>query len=305
MLERASWFNDEPLAHGHDVHLNVIAAHAKSQVTVLLSGEGADEIMGGYVRYRPLRFPGLLTASAAWLPPMVNALGLGGRWRKLARFLRLGSIDQFILYNPCNVFPTDLAVLGLKPTGNFPFRQALLEEAKRYSAEPARQAMYLDQHAYLVSLLHRNDRMTMAASIECREPLLDYELVEIAAALPTKCLFGAGQGKYVFRQAMAPRLPESIVKHHKWGFGVPWADYLRTDPALRQFLDELPKKAAIASGPFDPRAIRQLIDGFLAGDNQRLSLLLQLMMVAIWHDVALDRHYAPAARLEKNFAAAA
>ncbi len=114
-LSRASWLNDEPVAHASDLHLLAISEYAKPRVTVLLSGEGGDETLGGYTRYRPLRFPPLLDAARFVLPPLVATLSLGRRARKLSRFAALGSVDRFVLLNTCDTLPEDLKALGMEP----------------------------------------------------------------------------------------------------------------------------------------------------------------------------------------------
>ena len=85
--------------------------------------------------------------------------------------------------------PDDLRELGMNPTGRFPYREMLLaKSADLYPGEPMRQAMFMDHETFLGSLLDRNDRMTMGASIECRVPFLDYRLVEGLSALPSSRL---------------------------------------------------------------------------------------------------------------------
>ena len=132
MLERlleASWLGDEPLAHGNEVHLRAIAGLARPLVTVLLSGEGADETLGGYVRYRPLRHPGLLGMLAA--PGTAGALRLlGPRGRKLGRLAALGGQRAWVLYNACDVLPADLEPLGLDGDDGLEYRARVLDEAR-------------------------------------------------------------------------------------------------------------------------------------------------------------------------------
>ena len=185
-LGEVSFLNDEPLVHGNDLHLWMISKYAKSRVTVLLSGEGADETLGGYVRYQPLKYPLLLKTGRYILPTLNKASLLNGRWRKLGRFLSLDLLDDFVQFNSCDVLPVDLNLLGFLPQANFPYRKQIFGIAKMlYPGEPVRQVMYYDQHTFLCSILDRNDRMTMGASIECRVPFLDYRLVEGLAALPS------------------------------------------------------------------------------------------------------------------------
>jgi asparagine synthase (glutamine-hydrolysing) len=289
-LQAAAQLNDEPLVHGNDLHLWAIAEYAKPLVTVLLSGEGGDETLGGYVRYRPLRHPAILNAARPLLPRMISALGLNGRLGKLGRFLDLGSTDLFVLYNACEVLPRDLGAIGMEPTGVLPYRQQVLAEARElYANEPFRQAMYSDHHTFLCSILDRNDRMTMGASIECRVPFLDYRLIEGLAALPTASLLAGRENKPLLRRAVGQRLPESILRHHKWGFAVPWNGYLREVPELRSLVQSLAELEPINSGPFNLTLLRGVTEGFLMGDDTYSALVRQLVMIAVWYQACFGQ----------------
>ena len=196
----------------------------------------------------------------------------------------LGPVDRFVLFNTCDVLPADLESLGMKPAAEFAFREQVLAEARGcYPREPVRQAMYSDQHTFLCSLLDRNDRMTMGASIECRVPFLDYRLVEGLAALPSSVIFGGKQSKHLLRQSIGTKLPEAVRKHRKWGFGVPWKNYFRQVPELRNLINSLPDIDPIREGPFARARVKRVVQDFLEGDNQHEELIRQLAMVAVWH----------------------
>ena len=283
-LRDASVLRDEPLAHVNELHLWRISELAKPLVTVLLSGEGADETLGGYVRYQPLRFLPELYAARNVIDVLAQ-LPFGHRVEKMARFVDLESAHDFVLYNACEVLPPDLRTLGMEPGDTFSARRQMLAEAMAlYPREPVRQAMYLDQHAFLGSLLDRNDRMTMGASIECRVPFLDYRLVERLASAPSSLLFSGLRGKAVSRRVSASRLPASVLAHKKWGFGVPWDRYFRDVPALRELIGTLPALEPIRSGPFARKRLRAMVDGFLRGEERDNALIFQFAMIAIWHD---------------------
>jgi asparagine synthase (glutamine-hydrolysing) len=209
-------------------------------------------------------------------------LKLNGRLHKLTRFLELGSLDRFVLFNACDVLPEDLRQLGILPTANFSYREQVLAEARKlYPADFARQAMYNDQHTFLCSVLDRNDRMTMGASIECRVPFLDYRLVEMLAALPSSVLFMGRSSKGLLRAAVGSRLPPNVLRHRKWGFGVPWKVYLRQVEELRLRLLELPKAALISDSPLDGVAVRKLVLEFLDGDDRPFAMLMQMFMAVL------------------------
>jgi asparagine synthase (glutamine-hydrolysing) len=282
-LEQASWFNDEPLAHYSDLHIGAISEYAKPRVTVLLSGEGSDETLGGYVRYWPLRHPTLLGVARLAAPWLARAIGTW-RLRKLRRMLALGGLDRLVLFNASNVFPDDLAALGTASTGDFPFREQIVREARgAYPGEPARQAMYSDLRTFLCSLLDRNDRMTMGASIECRVPFLDHRLVEGLAALPSSTLLRGRRGKWALLAAVGDRLPPEIRRARKWGFSVPWARYLREHAELRALTADLPEAPVIRNGPFDKSKVRNVVSRFLAGSPGHEPLVVALFMVVTWH----------------------
>lgn len=298
LLRTAARLNDEPLVHGNDLYLLAISRYAKPRVTVLLSGEGADETLGGYVRYQPLRFPFLLNAARPILPKLVSALKLNGRTRKLSRFLSLGSLSQFVLFNACEVLPSDLKVLGLEPEADFAFREHVLAEASAlYPNNLMRQAMHSDLRTFLCSILDRNDRMTMGASIECRVPFLDYRLVEMLAALPSSSLLGGRQTKHVLRQSVGDRLPEAVRQHRKWGFAVPWRNYFRQDPQLREMVSRLPDLDPVREAPFNRDKLKSIINEFLNGDNHHEALIRQFFMIALWYESCFASASASAASL--------
>lgn len=289
-LSHASWLNDEPLVHGSDLHLLAISKYAKPRVTVLLSGEGADETMGGYVRYRPLRWARLASAAGRLLVRTPGVGFLGHRAAKLQRLMREGPVDRWVLFNACDLVPGDLAALGATPGGRFPFRERVLEEAAAlYPGEPVRQAMYSDQHTFLCSILDLNDRMTMGASIECRVPFLDYRLVEGLAALPTGVLMGALHGKKILRRALTDELAPVLRGYRKWGFTAPWARYFREVPALRARLQALPDSEPVRGGPLSREALRASIAAFLAGDDGPEPLLREILLVDVWHRAVIER----------------
>lgn len=277
LLVQASQLSDEPLVHLSDVHLFAISRFAKSRVTVLLSGEGADELLGGYVRYQPLRYPAFLKLARPLLPLVTSGLKLNGRFRKLERLLEIGSIDQCTLFNS-----SELSNYSGFLKHSFPYRWKVLEEAKSlYPSEPFRQAMHLDLHTYLCSLLDRNDRMTMGASIECRVPFLDYRIVEGLCAMPSSKLLSPWKTKHLLRKALGSRLPSEILTHKKWGFAVPWPTYIREVPELRDRVGRLHRLEPVTSGFFEERHVKTIVERFLNGDTENESLITHLFMIGI------------------------
>jgi asparagine synthase (glutamine-hydrolysing) len=290
LIQQCSWLNDEPLVHANDMHRYAIAKFAKPLVTVLLSGEGADETLGGYVRYGPLLYhPAMarlhpLLRNVAKMIPHGLAGSLASRLHKLNRFLQMRIVDNFVLFNACDVLPADLEVLGLQPSDDFYFRRQLLTEAKKlYPGEPFRQAMCLDQHTFLSSLLDRNDRTTMGASIECRVPFLDYRLVEGLAAMPSSVLLKGKGSKPLLRRAFGDRLPRAILHHRKWGFGVPWQKYFTERPDFRESIANLADQPPVCDGPLDCAKVKQMTENYLRGDTTQHAIIRQLFFISAWH----------------------
>jgi asparagine synthase (glutamine-hydrolysing) len=218
---------------------------------------------------------------------------LHGRVRKLTRFLALKSIRDFVLFNACDTLPADVQLLGIAPVSKFPFRERIVDEADAlYPNDPMRQAMYSDQHTFLCSLLDRNDRMTMGASIECRVPFLDYRLVEGLAALPSSTLYAGHESKRLLRRSVGDRLTKPVLRHRKWGFGVPWRLYLRDVPVFRALVEALPAHNLVREGLFRPAAVRGVVTRFLQGDDALEPLVKQLIAITVWHDACCRSRYA-------------
>jgi len=231
-LDQAQWASDEPMIHGNDPHLFLLSRIAKSRVSVLLSGEGADEVLGGYMRYLPLQVPYGIYPIAKALLPKEGA----GRLAKLNRLLsEPGGATNLIRFNSANLYPFEI----LNVTKAFDEREKFMRQAaEAYPTDAFRQAMFYDHLTFLESVLHRNDRMTMGASIECRVPFLDFRLVEWAARQPKSHLVQMSRGKKILRDTFVKRLPSEVQRAKKWGFGVPWSRYLLEWPKLRERHEE-------------------------------------------------------------------
>lgn len=235
-LERATWHLDQPLDHMNSLGIMLLAERSRAHVTVLLSGEGADELFGGYGRflralYRPYLAPvsGVSARLGATIPSVVQS--------KLAAFgsdRGDGDRDWFIRASS-PVLPS--------------FVEALTGKASLYdSAMDLRRAMFpsdgtfvarcraYELETFLVGLLNRQDKMTMAHSLENRVPLLDHALVELVAKLPDSFSVALRPSraplerntKRILKRVAERHFPESFVYRKKEGFGMPLARYLRS-----------------------------------------------------------------------------
>jgi asparagine synthase (glutamine-hydrolysing) len=225
---------DEPLVHLNDPHIYRISQVAKKHVKVLLSGEGADEILGGYIRYKTsnlIRIHSITSLLLSLTPERLKST----RIKKLERYFKLTNTEQLIMSNSANYFDSDFHDLGLPYLGiSNDYRLKIATEAKElFGNNIKKRLLYYDQHTYLQSLNDRNDRATMGASIECREPFQDYRLIEGIGHLNSEFVVRGKKGKYLLTESMKSILPDYILNYKKVGFGVPWKKHIIESNSLR------------------------------------------------------------------------
>jgi asparagine synthase (glutamine-hydrolysing) len=242
-LDRLTWAHDEPLTHPNSIPMHLIFREAKEnqKVTVLLSGEGADEVFGGYEWYSVAYRRGRLLQV-----PMLGAVGAFVPGRKGAVLRKVLHPDYALAAN-ATFPPTEVLRMGVNGTDPLAHRRQL------WPRTPGIQGMFVyDQRTYLPPLLQRQDRMSMAAGLEAREPFLDHHLVEWANALPAAAKIPGGRRKHLLKAIAGPWLPREIVDRRKVGFAMPIGDWLRRGGQLA------PRVAALtADGAFIHRFVRR------------------------------------------------
>lgn len=281
-LLESSYFQDEPLMHLNEPHLLAVSKLANAKVKVLLSGEGADELMGGYVRYKALRQPTLLKA-ISYLSNF-NFLNNNPRFNKLLRYSKITNNSDLVLFNSTSIYPNDIhEFYGEKKEPINEYRYQLLNEAKElYPNSLQRQALYFDQHTYMCSLLDRNDRCTMGASIECREPFLDQRLVAGLGTLDDNWLFSGKKGKYILKKTMQDKLPQDILNFKKIGLSVPWENQLLSNDKFKEELRNF-AKSEIFSMPFlENLNGKKIVEQIEKGDKKIIPYIMPLFMLHIW-----------------------
>jgi asparagine synthase (glutamine-hydrolysing) len=290
---------DEPFADSSGIPTYLVAKLARGRVTVALSGDGGDELFGGYNRHawvsRLEAVPrlgrraaaGALTAlsPAAWdalagavspaLPAQWRLRNPGDKAAKLARVL--AAEDGTAMYRGLAA-REDLAA-QLAPGLHMP--QTLLSTAGGGPRldDPTERMMALDALTYLPDdILVKVDRASMAVGLEAREPLLDHRLASFAFRLPPGLKVRNGRGKWPLRALLARHLPPALFERPKMGFAVPIADWLRGP--LRPWAEELLSPAAVAAtGWLDPGAVSGLWARHLSGrDNLHHELWTALML---------------------------
>ena len=302
-LPRLVWHEDEPIAHPSSVALYFVARLAAQHVKVVLTGEGSDETLAGYNRYRVTAYNARFGAAYVRYVPgsvrrlvagSVHALPANSRWgQRLSRtFLTRGADLDELYFDNFAVFGRAAQRQLLAP--DLRGRLAGTDAYAAYHAALARvagkplvsQLLYADVKTYLHELLMKQDQMSMAASIESRVPFLDHPLTEWVAALPQNMKLRGTTTKWILRAAMAGRLPAPILGRRKMGFPVPVGSWLRG--AWRPLMDEYVLSARSSQrGLFDPAYVRQVAHEHLQGANhsERLWALLTFEM---WARIYLD-----------------
>ncbi len=296
------WHEDEPIAHPSSVALNFVSRLAGEHVKVVLTGEGSDETLAGYNRYRVtvanMQLGGLWekvmpSGVRRALSDAIGDAGSAGVRGKLARtFLaRPANLDAMYFDNFAVFAPNRLSAL-LSPA----VREAVsgVDAYAAYHDAIARtdaptmlgKLLYADTKTYLHELLMKQDQMSMAASIESRVPFLDHPLAEFAARMPERMKLRGLTTKWVLRQAMKDRLPEEILSRKKMGFPVPVGSWFRG--SWRHLLDEfVVSERALSRGLFTPDVVRRFVAGHVAGENHT-ERLWALLTLEIWQRIFLD-----------------
>jgi asparagine synthase (glutamine-hydrolysing) len=296
-LPRLVWHEDEPLAHPSSVALYFVSKLASEHVKVVLTGEGSDELLAGYGRYRRTiwnlawgRQYNRLTPSIArdTIRKQIERMPPGGRMRqKLMRtFLVLSPELESIYFDNFAVFPTPMQQHMFTPETNdrisnidpYVELRRLLERTKDLSLLDG--LLYADIKTYLHELLMKQDQMSMATSVESRVPFLDHKLVEFTAKMPDAMKLRGGTTKYVLRESMKGVLPEKILSRRKMGFPVPIGSWFRGP--FKSVIDEyVLGERALSRGIFAPDFVRKLVSLHQAGEDHS-ERLWSLLNFELW-----------------------
>jgi asparagine synthase (glutamine-hydrolysing) len=295
---------DEPFADYSQIPSVLVASLARAHVTVALSGDGGDEVFGGYVRYlwagrvraMARRWPALATRTAARLlaavPPAVAArayrllerrLPADARQahpeEKLAKFARVlsASSDDDAYERLVSLWSgQDGLIRGEESQAPFPGDDAAGVDGF------VERMMLRDQRHYLPDdILVKVDRATMAASLESRAPLLDHELAEWLWTLPLRFRCRDGEGKWLLRQVLARHLPPAMFARPKTGFGIPVGAWLRGP--LRDWCEDLlDARGLAADGLLNPAPVRRAWADHLSGRRDHYAKLWAVLMFRSW-----------------------
>jgi asparagine synthase (glutamine-hydrolysing) len=290
-LPRLIWHMDEPVADPAAVPLFFLSKFARQFVTVLLSGEGADEVFAGYAIYQKM----LWLERAHGARPLLGPLGPLARGRKLRRYLDWAQLPLEQRYRGVSsVFgPREAGRLLLTPAAQWSDGDDTAAEYYDRTArlDPLRRMLYFDLKTWLPDdLLVKADKTTMAASVELRVPFLDHTLVEWAWRLPSGLKLRGGTGKYLLRQATRDIVPPRILTRSKKGFAIPLSEWFRE--GLTTSVRPLLATPGI-SALLDRTEVEALLARQESGHEDLSNELFTLAVFASWYGLFIERGALP------------
>jgi asparagine synthase (glutamine-hydrolysing) len=285
LLVDTAWYLDEPINFSATPEILVVSRYARQHVRVLLTGETSDELFGGYTRMRLLRYPALVGVAGRVLAPFKDRLRFGSRWYRMASSVG-GSRTEFIAASYSDGDPHRFTNRPLAEWA--PFRAQVAEQAIRDYRDPVRQAMAYEWYTHLPEIVATGDRMTMAAAIEARLSFTDPKLLAFSGLARTRDLFDGPHGKQPLREAMAGKLPQSVIDRRKQGWASPYAVYLRENPVLRRWLAAMPEHEIVAKSELGRAGARQIVDRFLAGEARYTRDAWVIGRIVLWHQVCVE-----------------
>ncbi len=296
ILPTLAWEFDEPFADSSAIPTYYVSKIARESVTVILSGDGGDETFGGYRRYAWAQDMQRYDWMPLWLKKAVfgalsDLMPDGMRGKGMLRHL---SKDPFERYAGLNTFSDSnyvqsilsndvLSTVKKNSSGPVPdFRHLKKYYQSCNSDDYLTRIQYLDTKVYLAEdILTKVDRASMLCSLETRAPLLDHELIELAARIPSSLKIRNGQLKYILKRAMHGILPEEIVHRKKMGFGVPLAQWFKKD--IKEYSrDILLSKDARARGLFNSRYIEDMLDSHQQAGRDFSARIWALLFFEHW-----------------------
>ena len=306
-LPKLVWHEDEPLAHPSSVALYFVSLLASQHVKVVLTGEGSDELLAGYARYRKTILNLALGARYHKLAPssVRNLLrkqievmpGAKLRQKLLRTFLAVAPDIESIYFDNFAVFPRAMQPELLAPemkdrVGAIDPYAGLREVLEQTDATSfLDRLLYADIKTYLHELLMKQDQMSMATSVESRVPFLDHKLVEFTSGLPERLKLRGWTTKYVLRQSMKGILPETILSRPKMGFPVPVGTWFRG--AYASVIDDyVLSERALGRGIFSPDFVRSLVRRHQTGGENHSERLWALVNFEIWQRQFFDGEFA-------------
>jgi len=298
LTEKLIFHLDEPLGDFSIFPTYLVSKMAREEVTVILSGDGGDELFGGYEHYQAQKISRILPIAALQKPlsPFVRSLPPSaqkkGFLNKLQRFNMGFDFPPALRHFRWMMFFSDKekrslysqdfrqSIGGVLPLHRSPPLESIFQQSALFDNTTGE--LYLDLNTYLTDdILVKVDRMSMAASLETRVPLLDHKIVEFAFQLPGRLKLHGMTTKWIFKKTLDRLLPRQTIDRRKEGFSIPIKHWLRED--LRELLFDFLSPESIAEGNFfDYRKIQNMLKAHMEGKANFSHQLWSLLVFEIW-----------------------
>jgi len=303
LLPKLVWHYDQPFADSSAIPSFLVARMTREHVKVALTGDGSDELFGGYERFAAAQLaetyrktPHLLqNAVKQFLDLMPEATTYRGFVRRARRFVDNAALplpERYLGW--VGIFPPYIiSDLLINETETDPVSHFQSQFTATDNGDLIAQLLAVNMQTYLPGdLLVKTDRVTMANSLEARCPFLDHELVEFASTIPSDLKLKGMTTKYILKRALKGIVPDEIIHRKKHGFGVPVGRWLRT--SLKRHLHEtLLSPDALRRGYFKESTLRRLIDEHQSGKRDHGHRLWALLTLEIWHRIFIDQEINP------------
>lgn len=292
-LPKIMWHMDDPLADPACVPLYFVAREARKHVTVALSGEGADELFGGYNIYREPqslaifdKIPRIIKTLLRYIAQIMPE-GIKGK-----SFLERGCtpLEQRYIGNAKMFTEDEKRELLLIHKESHPYTtitKPLYEQCKHYG--PVEKMQYIDIHTWMRGdILLKADKMTMAHSLEVRVPFLDKQVFEVAKHIPASFKTANGTTKYILRKAAEGIVPDHVLNRKKLGFPVPIRHWLKDE------MNDWAKKVIHESTTdhlLNKSFILKLLDNHCLGKGDYSRKIWTVLMFMVWHNVYVEEKY--------------
>ncbi|HXS38211.1 MAG TPA: asparagine synthase (glutamine-hydrolyzing) [Flavipsychrobacter sp.] len=296
LLNTLIWLHDEPLRHPNSVPIFQISRLAKEEVTVLLSGEGSDEIFGGYGVYfnvqRALKLQRLPRPALRLMLAYAHSKNRPGQ-------PILGAMQKdlkdVLIYLRSTADRNVMRKLFRNRSYDISDRYQLAQDAITAAAgDHINGMMYYDQQTHLQTLLDRQDKMCMGNSIEGRVPILDVNLFDFINSIPSHYKTERGNTKKLLRMVMEGKLPEHILYRPKYPFGVPLERYFIESKNNRATVDNMVKQSELVKQQIiDPVTLNRLINGYLKGEEMYSDLIWNFINLELWYRIYISKEMQP------------
>lgn len=298
-LPRLIWHEDEPIAWPSSVALYFVSKLAAGHVKVAFTGEGADELFGGYERYAwhamNQRLAAIYRMAPGPLRRWIRSQTARSPLLRASVRRRLGHtvlgrerrIESLFLDNFYCAFSREERERVLAASrSNSVYKSYLGHFDAHPDAPPLARLLHADQKTYLVELLMKQDQMSMAASLESRVPFLDHTLVEFAMRIPDRLKIRGRSQKYVLKQAIKDLLPRRIIHRRKMGFPTPLRSWL-LDARAQPLYTALRSGDGLLPQYLDRREVEALIQRHQSGFDDATDRIWRLLNLQIWGDLFL------------------